>query len=296
MLSSNEGYIFSGEACIKVIFANSDFANKVLNNDFIEKYIPNVSLSNTTSAFEAEIHFQDKETSFDFYKYPEIFIGSKQLSERDAVSLIELVFERARQEKGIYCIHSTTVIYKNKAVIFWGGASGMGKTRLARTFVEKGAQFYSDEKTLIDLNTYKVVGGIPFQYLEKSYWKSVRKSSKNKDPYLSVDTKCLKTKYAISCFIYGFGIDNAATSVDKWTPKKFEWHLYEELGRKIRAISRRVVDSSISVQSIDSQKNSDKRIKLVKSSTKNIECYSIQGSPELVVNEIIRILKTNGNS
>lgn len=291
MLSNNPKYIFSGSVCVKVDFDDETFGEKVLSNSFIGKYIPNLKIADQCSSFEAEISFQNKDTFFEFNSYPQVLVGSKQLSDRDAISLIELVLERARQEKGIYCIHSATVIYKGKSVIFWGGASGMGKTRLARTFVDKGAQFYSDEKTLIDLNSNEIVGGIPFQYLEKTYWKKTQNLNNAEDPYLSVDTTGLESVHPIGCFIYGFGLDNAATSTDKWSPEKFEWHLYEELGRKIRAISRRVVDGGVSVPSIDSQKNGDQRIKLVKELTKNIDCYSIQGTPDTVINEVMKVIK-----
>lgn len=66
-----------------------------------------------------------------------------------------------RQKIGIYCIHRTCAIYQNKAYIFWGGLSGIGKTRDAfELSKENNAIFYFDEKVLLDLNNIKFCGGI----------------------------------------------------------------------------------------------------------------------------------------
>ena len=268
-----------------MVFDNEDVGNSVINNDFIGKYIPGFNFD-SAGQVDSVINFLDQDLSFDFGKYPEVSIGLGGMSEKDIISLIELVLERARQEKGVYCIHSATVIYKDKAVIFWGGASGMGKTRMARKFAEDGALFYSDEKTLIDFNSTRVVGGIPYQYLEKDYW--IKKLGVTEDDSYHRSESASTGSFPIMVFVYGFAIDGAVFSADKWSPEKFEWHIYEELGRKIRAISRRVKDASVSVPSIDSQECADKRISLIKRNN-SLPCYSVQGTPEAII-EFIKTL------
>jgi hypothetical protein len=242
--------------------------------------------------YDLSLSFEDREVFFNFASYPNIAIGCNQFSTKDIISVIELALERARQDQGIYCIHSSSVIYKGKAVLFWGGATGMGKTRMARLFMEKGASFYSDEKTLFSPIELEVVGGIGFQYLAKTYWK--KNSSILTDPeesYIKIDVEERKKNFPIALFVYGFGIDGAEFSMELWESAEFEWHLYEELGRKIRAISRRVLEGKMSVPSIDSQENADRRVKNVSTFTKKIKCYSIQGCPEKVIEKVVNLLE-----
>lgn len=272
--------ISSGNTTLKVAFDNQELGEQVLNNTFIQKYIPGLEFREHSEA-DASILFSDQKIYFDFSGFPQVVIGAEEMSEKDIISLIELVFERVRQEKGVYCIHSAAVIYNQRTIIFWGGASGMGKTRLAKFLSEQGGEFYSDEKTLIDLNTLEVVGGIPYQYLDKDYWKK-QLNNTNSDSYYKSGVN-LTVRLPMALFVYGFALDGAEFSNELWPAEKFEWHLYEELGRKIRAISRRVKNGGISVPSLDSQENADKRIANIQKLTKTIPCYSIQGTAENII-------------
>lgn len=290
--SNNELFLKSGGISLKLICENKKLLTKIIQNDFFEKYIPGFNMSVDTYAM-ATLELLNEEVSFNFETFPEIKIGINGLNEKDIISLIELVFERARQEAGIYCIHSACSIYQNKAVIFWGGASGMGKTRLARLLADNNGVFYSDEKTLINAHTLEVTGGVPYLYLDKKFW-SNHINNKNNDSYYKTENSSIKS-IPIGLFIYGFGIDGSDFSCDLWKPEKFEWHLYEELSRKIRAVSRRVKNGDITVPSIDSRQNGDSRIHNVRNITKTIPCYSLQGSPESVIT-FIKKLKYGTNT
>ena len=277
--------ISSGGVSIMVNFEDVKVGGEVLADSFMKKYIPGLEIGKNNKT-EVVVNFVKRKVFFQFDTYPKINIGSTGLSIKDIISLIELVLERARQEKGIYCIHSASVIYKNKAVIFWGGATGMGKTRLVEEMSKQGGSFYSDEKTLIDLNKMKVMGGIQFQFLDKEFWKKQIKNQ-SKDSYYRHNSEHISS-LPIGLFVYGFGIDGAKTSSERWSPIKFEWHMYEELGRKIRSISRRIMDGKKSVPAIDTQTNADRRIRFVHSLSNTIPCYSIQGS-------VINVVKKTKN-
>jgi hypothetical protein len=289
MLLNNYLYLVSGYVCIKVQSDSVDLNQKLLKDEFLWKYIPGLKLGKSNLKHDVEIKLISEKRLCCYKNYPNITIGCKDLSIKDIISLIEFVFERARQDVGVYCIHSSSVIYENEAYVFWGGATGMGKTILADTFIKNGAKFYSDEKTLIDLNRLEVVGGIPFQYLEKNYKNGLKmyNSSISKDGYKSIDdTGVINKNFKIRYFIYGYGIEGSKLIVDKWSPIKFEWHLYEELGRKIRAISRRVGKNQQPVPSIDSEKCAIKRVNMVNKTANEVMCIFIQGSPNDVINFI----------
>ena len=279
---NKELYLSSGGVTVKVAFEDHELADKIINNDFLSKYIPDFSISKSSS-YDVAVEFLKTEVYFEYDKYPKIKMGANGLSEKDIISLIELVFERARQEKGIFCIHSSCAIYRGKAVIFWGGASGMGKTRMARLLAEDG-MFYSDEKTLLNASSMEVVGGIHYTYMDKDFWKK-QINKKNDDSYYPIEA-IISAPAPIALFVYGFGINGTEASEDLCKPDKLTWHLYEELGRKVRAISRRVCDGNKTVPSIDSQVNADQRIKYVQKVAEKIPCYSIQGSPESVIDYI----------
>jgi len=272
----NKLNIYSSDVGTSLISNRVEEIEAIRHHEFLKKYIPDVKIaSNSNMETGTTIKLTTEISYIDFQNFPYVEINPINMTVIEIITLIELVLERARQEKGIYCIHASCSLYKNEAIVFWGDVSGMGKT----TFAEKlskvsGGEFYSDEKTLINLNTCSVVGGI--NYINRS------KQTNDSDGYEKVG-KSRNSEKRIRSLVYGLIEQTNNSRKIEWSPDKFEWHLYEELSRKIRASSRRVLNGSRSVPSLDTQDLADKRIKEVRNFIGKIKCYQLMGSPDQVI-------------
>lgn len=126
-----EIYIKSSKAVVKVI-AKETIISAIINDSFFYSYIPSVQvLNNVPKNIDAVIKVEDTTENILNINYPDIYYGYKKLNIKDIISLIEFIFERARQEKGIICIHGAGAIVNHKLIACWGTATGMRKNNFS---------------------------------------------------------------------------------------------------------------------------------------------------------------------
>lgn len=246
---------------------------------FLKRYIPNAVFLEQNTKPDCGLIIKKGKARIDL-KYPQAIYYNNQFNEKDLVSLAEYLLERARQENGLYCIHGSACLVNNKAVIFWGGASGMGKTTLCKKIQEKyGANWFADEKIVIDFSTGRVVGWVDIAYL---------KEGKNKFKKLSTNNQ---RSIPIAFFIYPLLTDDSCSKLlfDKWSAEKFRWHLFEESNRKIRATSRSFFNSE-PIMPIDTIKLARKRIEAIKKITNKTKCYFMRGNSDGICKKINSLL------
>ena len=77
---------------------------------------------------------------------------------------------------------------------------------------------------------------------------------------------------------------------DKWDNFKTEYHLYEEITRKIRGCSRRVQGFSEPIQSIDTEVLSKNRSEFCKLISTKISSYHVVGDKQVVSNFIDKLI------
>lgn len=119
-----EIYIKSSVAVVKVI-AKETIISAIVNDSFFYSYIPSVEiLDSTAENIDAIIKIEETTENILDIDYPNIYYGYKKLNIKDIISLIEFIFERARQEKGIICIHGAGAIVNNNLIACWGPATG----------------------------------------------------------------------------------------------------------------------------------------------------------------------------
>jgi hypothetical protein len=208
--------------------------------------------------------------------------------EKDIVSIIEYLLEYVRNSLGSYCLHASGAVFNSKGVIFWGGASGMGKTRMTLALNENyGAKFYSDEKIILNLSEKIMVGGISSAYLSKPFLKDKYKS----DEFMSFDPIYEHIPIGLMVHVY---VEDSLNNlyIEKWSHDKFNWHLYEELSRKIRGTSRRLFDNSLPILSIDRNVIAKKRCDDVNKFTKETDCYYMRGNENELCKKITELLKS----
>jgi len=278
--------IDSARARVSVMSSDFKLIEALKYSEFLRRYVPGYRIVNDSALRTVSITLKTGKPCF-LLKYPKAEYTNVSYEDKDVVSLIELLLERARQETGTYCLHSSSVIVKGRGVIFWGGASGMGKTRLALTMSENfNARIYSDEKTLLSLRKDLIVGGIASVYLLKPYLQ---------DKFNGTgfhDFPQLKQSFPVGFFVYP-NIDEHSRSayVERWDAEKFNWHLYEELSRKIRGTSRRIFHNTLPVLSIDSLPVAKQRSMEVEVYTKRTPCYYMKGSEKMICKSIIKLCK-----
>lgn len=270
-------YVKSATAIVKIVLSKNIYL-KIVDNDFLKSYIPSVEImTDNNIESDATITIQKSASNRAVINYPDVLYSYKKLDIKDIISLIEFVLERCRQEKGIICIHGAGAIVKEKAIVCWGTATGMGKTSLAVSLSENHL-FYSDEKILIDLTSHEVVGRIENQYISNKYWKE---KYGDKEYYLHQNLAKDKS-YKIGMFIQPILCEQQDYIFDRWDSKKFLWHLYEESSRKIRGTSRLLFDGTVPAMSLDTFELSMRRLQLIKKFVNNIPAIYFKGTSDII--------------
>jgi hypothetical protein len=284
-MREKEFIVESGGVAVCVRSWSAAWAQKICRSEFLAEYIPDPTVSEDKNTPVAGTLLLKRGAPSFSGEFPKTEYRAPSCDEKDIISIIEFLFERAREERGVYCIHSSSAIIGGKAIIFFGGATGMGKTRLAlRCGGIRGGETYSDEKTLIDFKKEMAVGGVQRAYLEKHFYK--KRGTSEKTIVFSA-----RRKVPIAFFVYPFVEESARkTVVECWDAAKFEWHLYEESSRKIRGVSRRVSSGRIPVMSADTPELARRRIRDTKYFTKKKSCYYMRGTESAICIAIKRLV------
>lgn len=269
--------IFSSSKFSLLLDIGDEIWERMIKMNIWESYIPSFffkKIKNWKGKLRIDLKIL-KENKFHFKlgKDKAVYSNSFKIKEDfwDIATISEYFLEKKRQKKGVYCLHSSTAIVNQKAIIFWGGATGIGKTTFAKeTFKSLRGSLLFDEKTLVDFVSQRVIGGIIADCKTKNI-----KAFKNTEK-----------SYPIAFFIFPHLERQGQPIIKKWNPQMFNWHLYEEVSRKIRGVSRRINNLSYPLPSLDTFQLSQKRVKLVKFLTKTISCFYLEGS----VREAIKII------
>lgn len=259
--------------------------SKIPSHPFFLNYIP--ESSHAWVSGDAELFIEEgQSTSFVHSgKISKLTIGQdSRLSIEDIITVVDYCLDYKRQLEGVYVIHGSASAQNSKGVIFFGPISGIGKTSLNLHMCQRyNFGFIGDEKILISSQGY-IVGGTKSVYFNKQeMFKWLDKDLHNKD--MRTAGKLNMASEQASCTIFIQPVITSGGSnlvVTKWDEAKADWHLYEELTRKIRGISRRISNYTIGLQSLDNQELTQKRITAVKSITKSAQFYLILGSKDSI--------------
>jgi len=263
----------------------------IVESSFLNKYIPAVTVSEKMSPtglilkLDTSDHFKflRNRTSFEF-----VFPKDKT-STQDLISVIDYCLEFKRQKNKVYSVHGSACYSGDKALLFFGPVSGLGKTSLVLELViNRGYSPIGDEKILIH-ESGSIVGGCAGLSADDF----VKKIFKDKLKEQSFVEACLKAKDQMPVratkIVLPIIAPGSSLSVERWSPEEASWHLYEEVSRKIRGISRRVAASSFALPSIDTPELSQKRIQAVDNLTQAIPFYVLRGDLETVAKRVVSL-------
>lgn len=282
---------------------NLSLFEEIINFDFTYKYIPSVQLKKLSSEHIQDdfFHLKITDTSeenlhFQFEKTCATLVCSLGLNVnlRDIVSVIDYCLDYVRQGAGVYNIHGSSVTKDDKGIIIIGSISGLGKTSLALNLcTQHGFKFVGDEKMLISSDGNIIGGAKMIEFNKPGLFKSVNPDLNNKkiedlSKLISIEDASCRLSLVIQPLI----VTGAKLDVEEWPEIKTEWHLYEEMSRKIRGISRRISNFSYPLDSIDTFEIAQKRINTAKHISKQAKGYCIRGDLKSVMSEIINLLKS----
>lgn len=274
-----------------VLDIDNTLGEKILTSNFPYKYIPSLELKQVKQLDQYTIKINNSDSfSFEFSPDKTLLTVNTTIatSMEDIVTLVDYYLDYIRQLKDTYCIHGNAVTKNKKAALLIGGASGIGKSTVALELVEKfDYLLVGDEKVLID-STPSVIGGISRIHPNKDI------QSKNlgaKEISISIS----KERSPIGLIIQPVTNKNGQLYIEKWEPLKTDFHLYEELSRKIRGVSRRINNFSVPIMSFDDVIIAERRSIFCKQMAKDIYAYTVYGDPKDVANKINELIE-NGLS
>jgi len=262
-----------GVRCL--VKASRGLVDAISGAEFTRHYIPDLKFELPTgdcdvSAVEDSNLTQKAELRFPLIRF------SPGVEFRSVVSAADYLMERVRQEKfGIYCLNSATVSSGDSAVTFWGGATNLGKTSSALELMQRGFEFYSDERTLLNLRQGSVVGGSRTIAVRKAI---LREKTKNPSGEFC-EHSCAQGDKRIALFVYphiDHGLENPIFY--QFEPKDFHWLLSREFGCNIRGAVKFMDDYTHPLPSIDTQELAEKRARETIAFTQSVPCYYFQGS------------------
>jgi len=266
------------------IRASPSKIEEILSDNFTFHYLPDCRITEKTAdVFVVEDPNFDKMCKIE---YPFAKLNSKA-DGRSFVVLTEYLMERKRQESfGICSISSSSVYKNNKAIIFIGGETNLGKTSCALELVRNGFRLYSDEKTLIDLEKATLSGGSRDvvwrkEILRKRFLENGEFSKLFYEGRTSPNIKAIILPHT----------DNGLKEpvIQQFDPLDLFWILTKEFCRRIRGNTKFINYYEYLLPSIDTEELAQKRIKLTREFAKKVPGYYFQGNFNQLNNFINRI-------
>jgi len=261
------------------ITAQDSLIERILSDPFTFHYLPNGLVSQGNGDIMVSTNPNLKKPAQ--INYPEASLSYKA-DNRSYVVVCEYLMERERQEKlGICSISSSSVYKENNGILFFGGATNLGKSSCALELVDNGYTFFSDEKTLLNLEKGLMVGGSRCIPLRKEIIKKRFMNNNGSFEEIKYDSsKTPKVRLVILPHL-----DNGLKEpiITKFSPLDLFWHLTKEFSRRIRGDTKFINYFEYLLPSLDTEELAQKRITITKDFVKDVEGFYFQGNPDQLV-------------
>ncbi|HET7529132.1 MAG TPA: hypothetical protein VFJ84_02810 [Candidatus Saccharimonadales bacterium] len=282
-----------GSGSQKILIKGSEgLLKKISASGFGAGYIPNFSLINEQA--NPELSLSLSPGPYDLKNdYPEFYFSfpENEVSAEDIFTIIDYCLEYDRQLHGVYTVHGSACAKNDKGVLIFGPVSGLGKTSLMLELCKNhGFVPLGDEKILVNDNP-EIVGGVTRLSLNKPQISRIMGAAMESYDMAQGDLlPAYKKSVKLSAVVIPFISPGSHFDSEKLTSAEANWHLYEEVSRKIRGTSRRVSDFSHPVVSLDTQPLSARRSEAVKKISSDIDFFRIRGDLASVAKEIDRLV------
>lgn len=188
-----------------------------------------------------------------------------------AIATISYIFEHARQAQECFTLHGNLVSDGNqKTIALIGGISGIGKSTLSAYIQQRGWQWLSDDKFVVNAAARCI--GVMSQPLGDA-------KTTNAIGTQNMDT--FHGDVLLSYLVIPLVTDEENLTVHYYDREKALWHIYEELSRDIR-ISNGLLDNFGPLPSFDTPKAAANRLNTARSYSENIPMIYLRGSCEKI--------------
>ena len=289
--------ISSGPTNLSII-CPPEIERGLANSPFLESYIPAPRINPQVENISGTLILKYANSSipdFTFSDSEASFTGKliDSVSLEDIVTVIDYCLEYYRQKESIYCLHGSSVSQNNQGIIFFGSISGLGKTTLALNLCSHHHfDLVGDEKVLINKD-FQIIGGCQrLRYNKQSLYDSTNPKLDNLPPSkLNEEISLNHSHVPIKLLILPILLPNSSLlETDSWDEAKTNFHLYEELTRKIRGVSRRIQDFSLPLPSLDTPKISRRRSEYCHILSQRLQVQLIKGGTDPLIRHIISLL------
>ncbi|MFA6446442.1 MAG: hypothetical protein WCW14_04320 [Candidatus Paceibacterota bacterium] len=290
--------ISSTEARI-LIDCPDELVSALAESSFLENYIPEVKIEIQSTSYDHKLTLlktNADQPHFDFSHTESVLSGKlgTSVNIKDIVTVIDHCLEYVRQSKSIYCIHGSAVSStKNCGVVFFGPVSGLGKTTLALNLcLKRDFSFIGDEKILLDRDRYIIGGAKRIAFNKSVLHNSVGtdlddRSLDELSQKIRITTERVQIKLLVLPMLFPSSTD---LEVDEWDQSKANFHIYEELTRKIRGTSRRIQNFSYPLPSLDSEKQAVERSEYAHLFSENCQTIYLKGGQNNILDYITNLL------
>ncbi len=278
-----ENITFSSAGVTGKIKADQQTLEKIINDKFTAHYLPDFRLLEENIETDITIKKDDsQEAKKASLNYPEASL-SFSVEHRSYVVTAEYLVERARQEKlRVYTLNSAAAEISNRGIIFYGAASNLGKSTFALALAESGFNHFSDEKTLIELESGKMFSGSRSIPLRKEIWSQRFKSEKEYKPINLTNINLFPVVEMMILPHYDNGL--ARPIINDLDPLDLFWGLCGAMSGRIRGTTRFIDNFSYQLPSLDTEALTQQRVRLVKKFTTNTKGYYFQGNSNQLTN------------
>ena len=255
------------------IEADEPLLQQILEDRFTKHYIPGANYVDLEPSIKLIQTNMIKPVALD---YP-VALFREGLGSRDVVTIAEYLLERARQTKGLYSLSSSSASKNDQSVIFWGGATNLGKTSsMIKLVKDYDLRFVSDEKTILCLLDYSVMGGSESIPIRKEI---IGELVDCKLGQFYEPNKIMRSK-SLSTLMIQPHLDEGREKpiISILSPHDFYWLFVRELSQAIRGTTRLVDNFRYQLPPLDTEDLSQKRLAEARKFSDKVPCFYFQGS------------------
>ena len=210
------------------IIAQDSLIGRILSDSFTFHYLPNGVVSQGKGNVKVFTDINLKKLAL--INYPEASLSCKA-DNRSYIVVCEYLMERDRQERLGTCSISSSSVYKGEdGILFFGGATNLGKSSSALELANNGYSLFSDEKTLLSLEKGLMAGGSRSIPLRKEIIK--RKFMDNHGSFEEIKYDASKTPKVKMIILPHLDHGLKKPIITQFAPLDLFWHLTKELSRR----------------------------------------------------------------
>ena len=265
------------------VLCSSNQSEAIITSNFTRVYIPGVSFDEDLEQSSPTLVVGVGTTAFSLAKGGWKLVLGKNANIESLIVVLGYCLEYCRQLHGQFMMHGTAALTSRGAVLFIGGASGIGKTSSAIELAKlEGTHILADDRVVVSST-----GDVVSFNSQLHFNKQILETRYTVTDILMANEKLTTPVYRI---VQPVTYPDSSLDVieDPWDSNKSKFHLYEELSRSIRGVSKTITDDYPLI-SLDTVVLANERMLLAALLSTGCTVSTLYGSPETIANFVSRV-------